>query len=93
MSAENLIPDLLSSVIYNEKVSFNFVITLYHCAQLVHFSIEISFKAPKRRHNRFMTGIFSLLFEHVFTLKSLLEREKRDFDDSEIVSFQFTRKL
>ena len=34
-----------------------------------------------------MTGIFSLLFEHVFTLKSLLEREKRDFDDSEIVSF------
>ena len=27
-----------------------------------------------------MTGIFSLLFEHVFTLKSLLEREKRDFD-------------
>ena len=40
-----------------------------------------------------MTGIFSLLFEHVFTLKSFLEREKRDFDDSVIVSFQFTRKL
>ena len=34
-----------------------------------------------------MTGIFSLLFEHVFTLKTLLKREKRDFDDSEIVSF------
>ena len=32
-------------------------------------------------------------FEHVFTLKSLLERLKRDFDGSKIVSFQFTSKL
>ena len=28
-----------------------------------------------------------------FTLKSLLERLKRDFDGSKIVSFQFTSKL
>ena len=32
-------------------------------------------------------------FELVFSLKSLLERLKRDFDDSKIVSFQFTGKL
>ena len=38
-------------------------------------------------------AIFSWLFEHVFTLKSLLERLKRDFDGSKIVSFQFTSKL
>ena len=36
-------------------------------------------------------GIFSWWFEHVFTLKSLLEQLKRDFEDSKIVSFQFIR--
>ena len=31
-----------------------------------------------------MMGIFSWWFEHVFTLKSLLERKNCDFDDSKI---------
>ena len=39
------------------------------------------------------TQIFSWWFENFFTIKSLLERLKRDFDDSKIVSFQFTSKL
>ena len=34
-----------------------------------------------------MSAIFSSWFEHVFTLKSLLERLKRDFDGSKIVFF------
>ena len=38
-------------------------------------------------------GIFSWWFELVFRFKSLLERLKRDFDDSKIVSFQFKSKL
>ena len=39
-SAENMILDLLSSLISVYKVSFGSVIAIYHCAQLVHFSTE-----------------------------------------------------
>ena len=37
--------------------------------------------------------IIIIIIEHVFTLKSLLERLKRDFDYSKILSLQFTSKL
>ena len=40
LSAENMIPDLLSSAISTKKVSFRSVIAVYHCAQLVYFSTE-----------------------------------------------------
>ena len=39
-SAENMIPDLLSSSISIQKVSFRSVTAVHHCAQLVHFSTE-----------------------------------------------------
>ena len=39
-----------------------------------------------RRRDRFKTAIFSLWFGQIFTLKSLLEELKRDFDGSKIVS-------
>ena len=69
------------------------MIAVHDCAQLVHFSTENLILTLKRRPERFKTAISSWLFEHVFTLKSLLERLKRDFDGSKIVSFQFTSKL
>ena len=56
-------------------------------------ALKTSFQALKRRSDRFKTEIFSWWFEHVFTLKSLLERLKRNFDGSKIVSFQSTNKL
>ena len=56
-------------------------------------ALKTSFWALKRRRDRFPTGILSRWLEHLFTLKSLPERLKRDFDDSKIVSFQFTSKL
>ena len=93
LSAENMIPDLLSSAISIEKVSFRSVIVVHHCAQLVHFSTENTILSSKSRRDRFKTAIISWWFEHVFTLKSLLERLKRDFDGSKTVSFQFTRNL
>ena len=40
LSAENMIPELVSSVIFIYKVSFRSVIAVHHCAQLVHFSTE-----------------------------------------------------
>ena len=40
LSAENMIPDLLSSAISILKVSFIYVMGVHHCAQLVHFSTE-----------------------------------------------------
>ena len=70
-----MIPDLLTSAISIQKVSFKSVIAVHHCAQLFHFSTE------------------NIISKHVFTLKSLLERLKRDFDGSKIVSFQSTSKL
>ena len=93
LSAENMIPDLLSSAISIQKVSFRSVIVVHHCAQLVHFSTENTILSSKSRRDRFQTAIFSWCFEHVFTLKSLLERLKRDFDSSKTVSFQFTSNL
>ena len=93
LSAENMIPDMLSSAISIQKVSFRSVIAVHHCSQLVHFSTENLILSSKTSPDRFKTAIFSWLFEHVFTLKSLLERLKRDFDGSKIVSFQFTTKL
>ena len=93
LSAENMIPDLLSSAISIQKVSFRSVIVVHHCAQLVHFSTENTILALKRRRDQFKMAIFSQRFEHVFTLKSLLERLKRNFDGSNIVSFQFKSKL
>ena len=39
-----------------------------------------------RRRDRFKTAIFSLWFRQIFTLKSLLEELKCDFDGSKIVS-------
>ena len=40
LSAENLIPDLLSSAISIKKVSFRTVIAVNPCAQLFNFSTE-----------------------------------------------------
>ena len=40
LSAENMIPDLLSSAISIYWVSFRSVIAVHYCAQLVHFSTE-----------------------------------------------------
>ena len=65
------------------------MIAVHHCAHLVHFSTENTILSSKSRRDRFKTAIFSWLFGHVFTLKSLLERLKRDFDGSKTVSFQF----
>ena len=56
-------------------------------------ALKRPFKALKLRRGRFKTAIFSWWFEHVFTLKSLLERLKRDFEGSKVVSFEFTSKL
>ena len=42
----------------------------------------------KRRRDRFETAIFSCQSEHLFTLKSLPERLKRDFDYCKSVSIQ-----
>ena len=56
-------------------------------------ALKTPFQALKRRLDRFKKANYSWLFEHVFTLKSLLERLKRDFDGSEIVCFLFTSKL
>ena len=56
-------------------------------------ALKTTFLALKRRRDRFKTAIFIWWFEHVFTLKSLLERLKRDFDGSKTVSFQFTSNL
>ena len=39
-SAENMIPDLLTSAISISKISFRVVIAVHHCAQLVQFSTE-----------------------------------------------------
>ena len=46
-SAENMIPDLLSSAISIQKVSFRSVIAVHHCAQLVHFSTENTILSSK----------------------------------------------
>ena len=40
LSAENMIPDLLTSAISIYKISFRVVIAVHHCAQLVQFSTE-----------------------------------------------------
>ena len=40
LSAENLIPELVSSAIFIYKVSFMSVIAVHHYAQRVHFSTE-----------------------------------------------------
>ena len=40
LSAENMIPDLLSSAISIYWVSFRSVNAVHYCAQLVHFSTE-----------------------------------------------------
>ena len=93
LNAGNVIPDFLTSAISIQKVSFRSVIAVHHCAHLVHFSTENTILSFKSRRDRFKTAIFSWLFEHVFTLKSLLERLKRDFDGSKTVCFQFTSKL
>ena len=47
LSAENMIPDLLSSAISIYWVSFRSVFVVHYCAQLVHFSTQniiLSFK-------------------------------------------------
>ena len=93
LSAKNMIPDLLCSAISNQKVSFRSVIAVHHCAQLVHFSTENSILSCKTSPWSIQDGNFQLVIEHVFTLKSLLERLKRDFDGSKIVSFQCSSKL
>ena len=46
-SAENMIPDLLSSAISIQKVSFRSVIAVHHCAQLGHFSTENTILSSK----------------------------------------------
>ena len=51
-------------------------------------ALKTSFEALKRRRDLFEKAIFSWQSEHVFTLKSLPERLKRDFDDCKSVSFQ-----
>ena len=84
-----MIPVLLSSAISILKVSLRSLIAVYHCAQLVHFSTLNIILSSKSRRYRFKTSIFTWLFEHRFTLKSIRERLKRDFDDSKIISFQF----
>ena len=40
LSAENLIPEFLTSANSIQKVSFRSVIAVHHCVQLVHFSTE-----------------------------------------------------
>ena len=47
LSAENMIPDLLSSAISIKKVSFWSVIAAHHFAQLVHFSTENTILSSK----------------------------------------------
>ena len=94
LSAENMIPDLLSSAISMQKVLFRSVIAVHHCAQLVHFSTENTILSSKNvavidLRRQILVGDLSMFF----TLKSLLERLKRDFDGSEIVCFLFTSKL
>ena len=56
-------------------------------------ALKTLFQALKRRRDQFETDIFSWQSEYVFTLKSLPERLKRDFDDCKSVSFQFQRRL
>ena len=46
-SAENMIPNLLSSAISIQKVSFRSVIAVHQCAQLVHFSTENTILSSK----------------------------------------------
>ena len=46
-SAENTIPNLLSSAISIQKVYFRSVIAVHHCAQLVHFSTENTILSSK----------------------------------------------
>ena len=40
LSVGNMIPDLMSSAISNENSLFWCVISVHHCAQLVHFCTE-----------------------------------------------------
>ena len=47
LSAKNMIPDLLSSSISIQKVSFRSVIAVHHCAQLVNFSTENTILSSK----------------------------------------------
>ena len=47
LSAENTIPDLLSSAISIKKVSFWSLIAAHHFAQLVHFSTENTILSSK----------------------------------------------
>ena len=93
LSAKNMIPDLLTSAFFIQKVSFKSVIAYIIALNSFTLALKTSFQALKRCPDRFKTAIFSWLFEHVFTLKSLLERLKRNFDGSKIVSFQSTSKL
>ena len=88
-----MIPDLLSSTnsFRRSLLSpwFYYIIAL----NFLTLALKTSFKALKRRRDRFKTAIVSWWFEHIFNLKSFLKRFKRDFDDSNIVSFQFASKL
>ena len=93
LSPENMIADLLSSPISIQKLSIRSAISIYHWAQLVHFSTQKIILNSKTSPDRFGTAIFSVQSEHVFTLKSLPERLKRDFDDCKSVSFQFISRL
>ena len=93
LSAGNVIADMLSSTILIYKLSFRSAIAISHWAQLVHFSTQNIVLSSKRRRDRFEKAIFRWQSEHVFTLKSLPERLKRDFDDCKSVSFQFQSRL
>ena len=83
-----MIADLLSSPISILKLSFRSAIAIYNWAQLVHFSTQNLILSSKTSPYRFETAIFNWQCELVFTLTSLAERPKRDFDDCKSVSFQ-----
>ena len=94
LSAENMIPDLLSSAISIQKVSFRSVIAVYHCAQLVHFSTEnITLKLKNvtvidLRRGYLVGGLSLFLGSNCFQ-----NAYNAILIDSQIVSFQFTSKF
>ena len=78
---------LIIAVVYHPQ--FQYIIGLNSFT----LALKTIFQALKRRRDRFETAIFSCQSEHVFMLKSLTERLKRDFDDCKSVSFQFQSRL
>ena len=82
LSAENMISDMVRSEFPIRR--FIFVPILHYIVALnsITKSTQNMILALKRRRYRLKTAIFIRRNQQVFTLKSLLERLKRDFNDS-----------